>query len=223
MEKGDKARYAISSRQFTDDIADQISNELQINHIWPDTVYFNFDKIVTKMVQVKANVAIELKKQFYLNGTVFTRPDSVLVSGPLSVLDTIDFIQTNAQIYTEVDQSIQRNVSLEESDQLKFQTKRVVLNIAVEEFTQKEMEIPITIEDLPDSLKINLFPAKVKLNFMTSLSSFNDIVEQDFKLVVSYQEILQNQERLAISLIEMPANLQTLTFSPKEVEYLIEK
>ena len=223
MEQSDRSKFAISSRRFTDRISDQISNELRIDHIWPDTLYFNFDKIVQKKVKVAAQLNLEFKRQFYQNGLVQTRPDSILILGPQSVLDTIDVIYTKQQDYKEIDQTIQRNISLEETDNISLETKRVVLTIPVEEYTQKELEIPISIEGLPDSVKVNLFPTKAKLSFMAGLSTFNEIVETDFKASVSFQDIQKKQEKLQVIIAEQPANLQAVSITPTEVEYLIEK
>ena len=65
-----------------------------------------------------------------------------------------------------------RNVSLLEIDNLEYTPKRVVLNIPVEEFTQKQLFVPITITDLPDTVSVTLFPNKAKINFMTDLANF---------------------------------------------------
>ncbi len=223
MENSDRSGFAIPSRRFIDPISDQISNELRINHIWPDTLYFSFDKIIETKVKVKPNIELSFKKQHFLNSEARTRPDSVTVSGPKSILDTLQFVYTKFQTYKEVDQTIQRNVSLEESDLFDFKPKRVVLNIPVEEYTEKQLEIPITIAGRPDSIKINLFPAKTRLTFTTGLTSYNEILANDFEASVSYADILKNPERLVVSLTRQPANIQGLNIATTEVEYLIEK
>ncbi len=223
MEESTRSSFAISSRRFIGPISDQISNELQISHIWPDTLHFKFDQIIEAKVKVLPNLKIDFKKQYYQNGEIRTRPDSVLVSGPKSVLDTLKYVQTKFQNYNEIDQTIQRNISLEESEIFNCQPKRVVLNIPVEEFTEKQLEIPITVYGLPENMKINLFPAKTRLTFMTGLSIFNEITINDFEASVSYRDILKNQDRLIVNITRQPVNIQALNISTTEVEYLIEK
>ena len=223
VEEADRSSWAIPSQRFIAPISDQLSNELRISRIWPDTLYFEFDQIVEKRVKVNPKLKIDFKKQYYQNGEIRTRPDSVLVSGPKSILDTLQYVQTKFQIHKKVDRTIQRNVSLEDSELFDYHPKRVALNIPVEEFTEKQLEIPIAVNGLPENLKINLFPAKIKLTFMAGLSMFSEITADDFEVSVSYQDILRNKDRLSLSLTRQPANLQSLSISANEVEYLIEK
>ena len=223
MEDSERSNFAIPSRRFINPISDQVSNELRISRIWPDTLYFKFDQIVERKVKVKPHVELNFEKQFFQNGEARMRPDSVTVSGPKSILDTLQFVRTKHQTYKEVNQTIQRNVSLEESELFEFEPKRVVLNIPVEELTEKRLIVPITITGLPDSIKVNLFPSRTRLTFMTGLTLFNEISASDFEASVSFADILKNPDRLGVNLTRQPANIQGLTIATTEVEYLIEK
>ncbi|MGQ8335159.1 hypothetical protein ACUNWD_01305 [Sunxiuqinia sp. A32] len=223
MEESERSYFAIPSRRFVSRISDQVSNELRVASIQPDTLYFKFDNIVSKKIKVKPDVTVDLVQQYYLNGDIRTKPDSVLISGPQSVLDTLEFISTKIQHYEKIDQVIQRNVSLSESKKYTCQPKRVVMTIPVEEFTEKQLEVPIIIDGLPEDVKINLFPSKTRLSFMTGLSRFSEINTDDFIARVSYDDILKNKETLAVELILQPPHLRGVTMSPAEVEYLIEK
>ena len=223
MEKNDRSKFAIPSRRFMDRISDQISNELKVVHISPDTLYFDFDRIIDKKIRVNPNLKVSYEKQFYLNGEIKTRPDSVMVSGPESILDTLSFVLTKYTDFEDLDQSVQRNVSVLETEKYSVQPKRVVLNIPVEEFTQKQLDVPIEVIDIPEGVNVNLFPAKVRLSFMTGLSNFGVISPDDFLVNVRYQDILDKKEKLSLSITRQPANIQRLSLSVNQVEYLIEK
>ena len=223
METSDNDSFSFISRQFITRLSEQVSNELEITEILPDTLFFQFDRIVSRKIKVQPNVSYELKKQHYLNNDITTKPDSVLVSGPESILDTLAYINTKSQHYTELDQNTMRNVSLEEYENLNYTPKRVVLNIPVEEFTQKQLFIPIAITDLPDTVNVTLFPNKAKINFMTALSQFSEILPEDFSLNVSYEEIQNKEELLELKLYAQPAHILSVSVTPEKVEYLIEK
>ncbi len=223
MEKSSSSSFAIASKQFINPLSQQVSNELKIIEIQPDTLYFKFDRIVQRKVKVKPNVSYELKQQHYLNDDITTKPDSVLVSGPESILDTIQFVSTKKQHYKELDQTVQRNVALAEYNKLDCAPKRVVLNIPVEEFTEKQVIVPLSISGKPDSLHINLFPDKVRVNFLTSLTQFSEISPNDFRITVDYNQILEKAEMLPITVEMQPPHILSVSVTPKKVEYLIEK
>lgn len=223
MENSDNERFTYNTRLFIAQFSDQVSNELRITEIQPDTISFQFDRIVTKKIKVEPNITYELKKQYYLNNTIKTTPDSVEVSGPESVLDTLKSIKTKFQHYRELDQSTQRNVQLEEYDNLTISPKRVVLNIPVEEFTEKQLYVPITVSNLPDSIHVTLFPNQARISFLAGLSQFSEIVPGDFELNVSYTDIQEKKELLQLQLKKQPPHILSVSVQPESVEYLIEK
>jgi len=223
MENSPNSIFGISSRQFINRIAEQVSNELQIIEIQPDSIYFEFDRIVQRQVKVKPNLTYTLKKQFFLSDDIICKPESVLVSGPESMLDTIQYVYTKYQHYNDLDKNIQRNVLLETYKNLEIDPKRIILNIPLEEFTEKQLLVPIQVENAPSDTSIKLFPDKAKVSFLIGLSSFSEITENEFVLTVPYSEILNKKEMLDITVTSKPQHILSVSVAPERVEYLIEK
>jgi hypothetical protein len=222
MENSPNSNFRIGTRKLINRFSNQVSNELKIVEIQPDSVYFTFDRVVRKKVKVKPEITYELKKQYYLSDEITTTPDSVVISGAESILDTIQFVRTRAQHYKELDKSIQRNVQLESSKNYKVEPARVILKIPLEEFTEKQVTVPITVTDVPENVNVKLFPDKAKINFMVGLSHFSDITENDFNLTVPYSGIEAKKEILKIRLNAEPQHILSVTVTPEDVEYLIE-
>lgn len=223
MTDSSRSNYAFSSRQFRNRIADQLSNELNITGIHPDTIYFKFDQIVTQTKRVVPAVAILLKKQHYLYDDIKVKPDSVRAHGPKSILDTLTEVKTVAQQYKDLDQVTKRNVPLQDIKKIDFSPKRVAITIPVEEYTEKDFFVPISVDGLPDSIQVNLFPSEVNLSFMIGLSRFSDISPKDFTASVSYEDIKNKKDYLPVSLTTVPPNLKSVSYLPLRIEYLIEK
>ncbi|MFV0266118.1 MAG: hypothetical protein ACK5HT_03175, partial [Draconibacterium sp.] len=181
--------FRFATHVLQDNISAQVSNELSIVDILPDSVQFNFDQLVKRKMKVAPAVSYTLVKQHFLSGDITFVPDSVDVLGPRSILDTLDFIKTEEQHYKNLDQPVQRNVAISNPANLSTTPKRVVMNIPVEEFTEKKIEVPITVANLPDSLDVKLFPNQAILSFLVGLSKFADISADNFDVVVDYNEI----------------------------------
>ncbi|MGQ7869290.1 hypothetical protein [Sunxiuqinia sp. sy24] len=217
-----KNNYAIPSRYYRKKISDQISNELNLTSIQPDTVHFQFDRILTQKKKVVPDVSLGFKKQHYLYDEIVVTPDSIEVLGPESILDTLPHIKTNYQQYKELGHLIQRNVSLQKIKNLEFSTNRVTIQIPVEEYTEKQLTIPVKIDSLPRKIHVHLFPAEVKVTFLISLSRFSDVLPSDFRASVSYQDIKNNLDYLPVKLDKTPAQFKLVNFAPMKIEYLIE-
>lgn len=223
METTERSRYTVSTKQNLEQIADQLINEIKVIGISPDTIQFIFDRIIDKKVKVKPRVDIEYKKQFQLAGSIKIKPDSIVVSGPQTILDTLAFVQTKPQYFKAASELIQRNLSLEEIENLAFNTKRVVLNIPIEQYTESQMMIPVSIENKPDSINVKLFPNKVKVTFSVGLSRYSEVIPDDFDFSVNWEEISLKDSRLKINVNEVPPFVNSVKISPEELEYLIER
>lgn len=223
MEDSTRCNYAIASRQFRNRIADQLSNELSITSIQPDTIYFQFDQIVIQKKKVVPDINLQLKKQHYLSGEIKVKPDSISVHGPKLILDTLKSVHTVSQLYKDLDHLVQRNVPLKSIKKIDYNPKRVVVHIPVEEYTEKELSVPITITNLPDNVHVNLFPSHIKLSFLIGLSRFSEIIPADFRASVSYDDIKNKVDYLPVTLDKIPPHLKSVDFSPGKIEYLIEK
>ena len=223
METTKQTGYTILTSQYLDEIADQLSSELKVLSISPDTLHFNFDQIVKKTVKVYPNVQIDLKKQYQLSGPIRTKPDSITVFGPKSILDTLSQISTRFQSFKSVSEAIQRNVSLEEYDNIELDNQRIVLIIPIEEYTESQLSIPVSIINKPDSINVKLFPNRVAVTYMVGLSRYSEILPGDFKLSVSWNDINPDNSRLKIEVLALPPFVKSVKIIPQEVEYLIEK
>jgi YbbR domain-containing protein len=217
-----KTSFAFPSRQFLTEMSYQLSNDIEILSMTPDTLFFRFDQMSQKLVKVKPLVNVNLKKQFQISGKITTEPSTVVVNGPQSTLDTLQFVYTKAKEFNEIDQSIQVRAEINPTKELFFDPQSVELIVPVEEYTEAQQAVPVMLTNIPANVKVKLFPARVKVSFLVGLSRFSDIHPEDFKLAVSYSDIEGGQQRLRIQIVSTPAFLYDVKITPDEIEYLIE-
>ena len=81
----------------------------------------------------------------------------------------------------------------------------------------------MTTENVPEGRILKTFPAMVDVTFKVGSSLYNDIRPDEFQLVVDYASIAQDDSRCKVMLRRMPRGISSVTVSPQEVEYLIER
>jgi hypothetical protein len=157
-------------------------------------------------------------------GKLKITPDSVIVSGPKSIIDTLTSIKTIPEKLTGLRKSITLELDLESIDKLAYSLKEVVINIPVEKFTEESIEIPIEVINMPDSLFLRTFPANIEITYRVGLSDYKKVNEHMFVAVLDYSAKESSiGNKLAIELVKVPEYVQVTNFSPKSVEYIIEK
>jgi len=217
-----KSSFAFPARQFLTDLSNQFSNEMDIVSMRPDTLYFKFGQMGHKLLKVKPMVIINLKKQYQISGDIKTIPDSVMVNGTQSVLDTLQYVMTNLLRFNSVDQHIKTETSLSKIQEAYFDIQKVVINIPVEEYTESQLLVPVVVKDNSSGMSIKLFPGKVKVTFQVGLSRFQEVRPEDFKLSVAFSDIRESKQRLKITTEFKPEYLYDLKITPEEIEYLIQ-
>lgn len=214
--------YAFPAKQFLSELSYQMSNDLKVLSMNPDTLFFRFDKMGQKRVKVKPVVKVNLKKQYQISGNITTIPDSITVNGPQSTLDTLHFVSAETKQFNAVYEPILEEVKINPVKGLFFEPLAVALNIPVEEYTEAQQLVSVVLVNQPSEVIVKLFPAKVKVTFQVGLSRFSETHPEDFKLTVSYSNIQKGKQRLKITAEATPAFIYDLKISPEELEYLIE-
>jgi len=222
MQDSKKSSFAFPSRQFFSEMSYQLSNELDIVRMSPDTLFFKFDQMGNKRVKVKPDIKLDLKKQFQISGVIEIKPDSITVNGAQSTLDTLQAVYTETLRVNNADQSITTQAKIRRMNEIYFERQNVKMTIPIEEYTEAVQSIQVMLVNQPEGVNIKLFPSKVKVSFQVGLSRFSQIHPEDFKLTVQYNDIMEGKQRLRIKAETIPAFIYSLKISPEELEYLIE-
>lgn len=216
------AGYQINASTLNRRIADQVSSEITVTNILPDVFYVKLDRLKTKTVPVKANISYTFKPQFDFKDTVIISPNEIEITGPGAVLDTIYYLSTESNDFENVDKDILRTLKIIHPENTTIKPEKVDVKIPVEKYTEKEIRVPIKINNRPENRNIKLFPSEIKLTILVGLSDFENIDASKFEVIVDYNNIKTNVENLEVKVQSKPANVQIIRFTPLSVEFLIE-
>lgn len=217
-----KSNYAFPARQFLIEISYLLSNDMEILSMTPDTLSFKFDQMGQKRIKVKPLLIVNLKKQYQISGNIQSTPDSVTVYGPQQAIDTLQYARTETLQFNDADEPVKEKALINKIKDIYFEPKQIELSFPIEEYTEAQQLVPVLINNLPANLNVKLFPSKVKVSFLVGLSRFSEMKPEDFKLTVSYNDIIDGKLRLKISVESRPSYIYDLKITPEELEYLIE-
>ena len=222
--KNDPSTFYILSSYAKNGISRQLSSDIEILDIKPDTLIFHFAPREEKRVPVKPVLNLSFEKQYMQVGPLTVEPDSVSASGPQVIIDSLQAAQSEALRLTGLNKSFSEEVKLKPVSKVEFNPVEVWIRMPVEKFTEASLSVPIEVINLPDSLVLRTFPGKVNLTCQVGLSAYETLNEHLFRAVVDYAEagtMLGN--RLQVNLVKVPQYIQALNYSPKSVEYILEK
>lgn len=200
---------------------------LQILDISPDTLFLFFTNIKTRqlpvIIHLKANKTI-CDPHHMLSGEPFSIPSLMSVSGPYSMIDTLQSINVQLPEITNLADTFVKFVQLDKIDRRFLYSKNIVkVVIPVDRYCESQIEVPITIRNEPDSIYLKIFPKKILIKYRVTLNKSVAINAAIFRPFVESGSIELNKgSKLDVNIGPVPAYLKILKIYPEKVEYLIE-
>ncbi len=218
LHKDSESTYSFSISYAKEKVANFLTIE-------PSEVSFDENRIAITMeqldslkVKVHPNIDLSYEKQYNRHGKIQITPDSVTIYGPKTKLATIDNIYTESISLKNVNSNIDINIPLQLDEMVNSNNKEVNIKINVEKYTEAIANVNI---DNNFNKKLRLFPDKVKIRYIVSLTDYNIIKDNSFVVSIDTADISSESNFLPIYLIDYPSNTRITSIEPKEVEYII--
>lgn len=215
----------LTSSDLLPQLSAEMNYEGRLDNVFPDTLYFRFEKIKRKKVPVRLNTRLTFDKQFMLYDSLRLNPDSVFVSGPVRVIDTLRFVHHKMVELKNLKEGISVSVPVEIASSpiaFGFEPEKVLLSIEVEKFTEATVEVPV--ESFPTGeCRMKAFPEKVKVLVQVPLRDFKSLDASQF-IVVADCSIASQQSggRIPVRVLRHPALTRVVLIEPSTIEFLLQ-
>ncbi len=225
VQRDDHTAHYVTAEELENRLRDHYGDWAQVSQVLPDTIHVEVVPAITKKVPVLLNKDISYEKRFGPYGDLTITPDSVTITGPKTMLDTMEFIHTAFWQKDDIRSTVRKVLNLEiASPLIQAGTKQIHLHIPVEEFTEASKSLPITIDcPLPlEDGQLRLFPKNVEVIYLVALRDYRVVNENMFEVSVTCpQAEITSEDRLHVRLDSYPAFVEVLSIRPSSVDYVI--
>jgi len=218
--ENDSSKAYILTRYLRDQVARQLPAEIQLLEINPDTLHFRFAREISRKLKIVPDFSFGVDKQFTIKDGILLEPDSVEVTGPHVILDTMRGVYTVKTDLGQLTKDFSDKVRLKKVKDLAYGFSKVNCRIQLEKFTEVQLSVPINVLNLPDSISLQTFPSRVQLTCNVGLSKYDRMEASPVRAVVDYSEINDRTSMLDVKLQNIPVYLISYEYYPKKVEFL---
>ncbi|HKK59841.1 MAG TPA: hypothetical protein VJ937_10200 [Salinivirga sp.] len=200
-----------------------LNDEIKVLDVRPSTLRLHFDKLHKKKIGIKPATNFSWAPQYRQKGNLLTTPDSVIVNGPKTKLDTLDYIKTELIIDEQIKKNKSYTADLIAPEQCNLMRKKVRIDLRTEQFTENTIQVPISITNKPDSINLTIFPNKINITYLVSFEDYEIIDASDFQAAINYKEIEKQNEpqELNINLLFVPEEAKILRYWPQKARFII--
>lgn len=218
--------YFLPREDYRQQIDDQLPGNLQLVALEKPNLAIDFIKVHARKVPVFADVVLNLDKDHLLEGALIVEPDSVLIKGPGTEIDSIKQLRTQPVEFKNMNVDFSREVALLKPDGLKnvvFTPKKVRLSGTVFRFAEEIIEVPVLVTNLPEGTQIKTFPNTLPVLCKARIEQLKDLDVANFRVVADYGSLGQSQNELTVRLIERPEALYSAQLLKDRVEFILKR
>ena len=169
----DRTGINLSRNQLRSDLQDALfSRDLTVTDINYDRLELQLEQEVTRRLPIWLRTGITLAPEYQLRKPPRTNPDSVSVTGPGSIVDSLLFWETDSLVLTDLKASTETTVPLQlPTPEISLDPPAVQVVIAVEQLTQKSLFVTLDVVNAPDSTQI--FPRQISVTCVLGISQYD--------------------------------------------------
>jgi hypothetical protein len=192
----------------------------------PDTLFVVLDTNFEKKVPVRSQIELNYAPGYGSLKGLEIKPDSVLVRGPKSSIDTLQAVYTLKERFKAVKSDLKDSIaltSLKPIKQLSIEPKTVKYSATVDKFTEGTLTVPLQLINVPPQVTAKIFPKRVKLIFNVNFKNYDRLKPSDFKVICDFDKIDSSSTTLTPEIIQSPVYVRDLRLAEKTVQYLLVK
>ncbi len=203
-----------------------IPGSIHIFETSPETVLVRLDEKTSKKVPLIPKANVSFRDGFGLVGKIRTIPDSVVLSGARSLLNTVHVWETDFIELNDINAPVKISVALSES--LQFEISRPIssatLSFDVQPIAEKTInDVPIEIVQVPENRNVVLIPPKISIIVRSGVNNIAPLSEKDFYAFIDYKWILLDTSGTVQPNIVGPENVVIVQQDPVRIQYVVRK
>ena len=218
--------YYLATQSVFNRISAQLSSDVDLRQVAPDTLNFVFTETVRREIPVMPQVQLQFEKGFLPRGDVLVQPEKVMVTGPQTIIDTMQYVYTQTRSFRNLKDTLITSLNLQPVTHLRFSENEVRIMQAIQRHTEATVTVSIEPINLPEDVTMRVFPGNITVNCMVPIVDYERLRAHLFRAVVDYNSIrnaTDNQAKASVMMVRKPDFVTDMSFHPVNVDFIIEK
>ncbi|MGM0934775.1 MAG: YbbR-like domain-containing protein [Bacteroidota bacterium] len=215
--------YSIEANR--EDIARQLDIDFEETRFLADEIIIDFQPKKLKRLKVVPKLNLSYAVGYSANEEIRLSPDSIDVSGPESIIDTIKEINTFPLTRSDISNDISGRIAIDTTGlgMLSFYHNEVSYALEVEKFTEGQVQVPVEVQNVPQDVNLSIFPQEVKLFYQVNLKQYDLVRPEDFSVVCDFEDITEGQDYLLAELVRKPEFVTNIRISERKIQFIIKR
>lgn len=207
-------------------LKDKLEFKGRILRVQKDSLRLQLDLNLEKKIPIIPKYDVQYAVGYGSGKGLVLIPDSIMVSGPAKIIDTLQRMYTESLILKGINQNYSSDLNVDISSlhsSITVATKKIEANILVSKYTEGNQKIPITLNNVPEGVEIKIFPKEISVVYRVGLDIYNEISERDFIVAADYAKASEESSYLTLELVNRPEAIHDVRLQEKQVQFVVLK
>ena len=218
-----KSKYQWTKQRNFSDLQSKFNKSVRLVSSSVDQIEFIIEQYESKKVPVELKLELDYKSGFDSFNEYKLSKDSIMITGPNSLIDTINMIQTHKLVLNQIDSEINTKIRIKpsENNNITHSDTELDFQLKVEKFTEESIKVPVTIVNIDDNMKINYYPKVVSVLYRVSIREYKSVNPMDFRVECDLNTINRGNSVLISSITKKPSNVRKCRIENNQIQYVI--
>jgi hypothetical protein len=201
-----------------------LSSSGQVLEIYPEKVDFLVDKIMYKLVPVKLDIKLNFKESYGLVSGIQYSPDSIVISGPGTIIDMVDAVKTEKYEFKNLEKDYTLSLPFEKKDKTEYSKTGCTVSFAVQKIVDKNFDnLRVSTMNVYKGRELMLLPETINLVLRGGIKNLSSMDNDDISVTVNYQDALTDTVGTLKPEITVPEYTMIVDYQPHRLEYIIKQ
>ena len=201
-----------------------LSTDDEVINISPDTLSFFVEKIASKKVMITPDLNLNFRNGYGLASKIVIKPDSTIVSGPVSYVRKLKTIPTESLEFDDLNDNTVEQVPLKNLPGMAYKNKFTSVVLNVQKIVDKNINnLLVKVVDVPRDRNVVLLPNRINIAVRGGIDILGRMDTTRFNAYVNYRDVVLDTLGSVVPHIKMPENISLLYIKPDRLRYIIKK
>jgi hypothetical protein len=190
-----------------------------------ENLKIDFQQRTVKRVPINSKINTGFSVGYSALDKIKLQPDSITVSGPENILDTLRQVNTKALKIGNINKDLEGRIKLDKSNlgTVTFYQDEVSYSQRTDKFTEGKVEIPIEMINVPENMNAVIFPKEVIVYYQVSLHEFDKVKPSNFKVIVDFKNSVDSDGYLLAQIVKHPDIVNNLRLNENRILFVIKR
>lgn len=189
-----------------------------------DTIRVRYERLVEKKIPIRPQIEVSCAPGYVAVGSFRVRPDSLLVSCPVSFADSISGLPTEKLVLDELsqDRSVTVALGVKPSSRVRFVETEVAIDVDIQPLGEMVMDnLPVRLVNVPEGMRVVVQPSTYSIRIRGGIDFLSTLSRDSIQVIIDYEAEQKLNRIVPMVDVRAPSDIRWSQITPSRFNLVL--